>query len=373
VQFVKTDADVVVIGGGPAGLAAAIAVRRKGFTVALADGAEPPIDKPCGEGLLPQTLLALRRLAVELPVGQGHRLRGIRFVAGDRQIAAHFPHGQGMGIRRPILHRFLVEESERLGVRLFWKMPVRGIVENEVHLTRGTLAARWIVGADGSGSRVRRWAGLDGTLRLERRNAVRRHYRVRPWSEDMEVHWTRCSQAYVTPISSGEVCIVVMATEAGNAADFERTLAELPELRDRLTGAEIASRERGAMTAMHSLKAVARGNIALVGDASGTVDAITGEGLRLSFRQAAALADAVQLGDLASYRRAHRHLARRPMWMGCLMLQLGKHTWLRERAMRTMQRTPELFERLLATHVGEGTPKDLLVTGARFGWQFLAA
>ncbi len=52
--------DVFVVGGGPAGLAAAIAARQKGLQVILADGAEPPIDKPCGEGLLPESLAALQ-------------------------------------------------------------------------------------------------------------------------------------------------------------------------------------------------------------------------------------------------------------------------------------------------------------------------
>jgi menaquinone-9 beta-reductase len=41
--------DVFVIGGGPAGLAAAIAARAKGLRVTVADGGVPPIDKPCGE------------------------------------------------------------------------------------------------------------------------------------------------------------------------------------------------------------------------------------------------------------------------------------------------------------------------------------
>src|SRR5436309_2237554 len=56
------ETDVFVIGGGPAGLAAAIATRRKGFRVTVADGSEPPIDKACGEGLLTDTAIAFREL-----------------------------------------------------------------------------------------------------------------------------------------------------------------------------------------------------------------------------------------------------------------------------------------------------------------------
>ena len=124
---------------------------------------------------------------------------------------------------------------------------------------------------------------------------------------------------------------------------------------------------------MYSLRRVSRRNVALVGDASGGVDAITGEGLRLAFQQAHVLAEALEARDLSRYENAHRQLARRPRWMGNLMLRLAGNPWLRERAMRTMHRRPELFERLLAIHVGDATPKDVLATGARFSWQFLGA
>ena len=370
--FTRRNADIVVVGGGPAGLAAAIAARRKGFTVILADGAEPPIDKPCGEGMMPETQAALRRLGVPLPPEEGQHFRGIRLISGDTRVAADFPAGQGIGVRRPILHRLLVEAAEKAGVKFLWKTPARGIAEQEVQFHGYSITADWIIGADGSGSRLRRWAGLDQATRREQRNATSRHYRVRPWSEYMEIHWGPRSQAYVTPISPQEVCIVIMA-ESVDRANFETTLVDLPELRQRLAGAEIAGRERGAITAMHTLRRVSRGNVALVGDASGGVDAITGEGLRLGFRQAQSSADAIVLGDLSRYESAHRDLARRPRWMGQFMLKVGRNSWLRDRSLRAMQRHPELLERLLAVHVGQATPKHMLAAGAQFGWEFLAA
>jgi len=364
--------DVFVIGGGPAGLATAIAVSRKGFAVTLADGAEPPIDKPCGEGMMPETQAALRDLGVELPRTGGHRFRGIRFVADGAHVEADFPQGQGIGIRRPILHSLLRREAERLGVRFLWRTPIRGIDRDGVHLSDGTLLARWIVGADGSGSRVRHWAGLESAVSREQRSATRRHYRARPWNEYMEIHWGTRAQAYVTPISAEEVCVVIMG-ENNEDADFSRAIADLPELRERLAGAEMGGRERGAITAMHALRCISAGNVALVGDASGGVDAITGEGLRLAFCQAQALADAIEAGDLKQYERTHRRLAWRPRWMGSLMLQLGKSAWLRGRAMRAMQERPEVFARLLAIHAGQGTSQGVLTAGAQFSWQFLVS
>ena len=359
------------MGGGPAGLAAAIAARRKGFSVTLADGAEPPIDKPCGEGMMPETQAALQALGVTIPAGEGHLFRGIQFVARGARVGADFPEGQGIGIRRPILHGLLLREAERLGVKFLWRTPVRDMEGKELHSVKGTFATRWIIGADGSTSRVRRWSGLEAFVRRAQRSATRRHYRVRPWSEYMEIHWGKRAQAYVTPISGQEVCIVMMAEKAEDA-EFERALEDLRELRERLAGAELSSRERGAITAMCSLRRVSRGNVALVGDASGGVDAITGEGLRLSFRQANELAEAMALDNLRRYEHAHKKLAWRPMWMGRLMLQLGKNAWLRERSLRAMQTRPEIFGRMLAMHAGRGTPGKVVAAGAQFGWEFLS-
>jgi flavin-dependent dehydrogenase len=83
--------DVFVIGGGPAGLAAAIASRKKGFRVVVADGARWPIEKACGEGLMPETLAALRELGVSIRPTDGHVLRGVKFVGKQSEVEARFP------------------------------------------------------------------------------------------------------------------------------------------------------------------------------------------------------------------------------------------------------------------------------------------
>src|SRR5712691_625139 len=103
--------DVFVIGGGPAGLATAIAARRHGLSVVLADGAVPPIDKPCGEGLMPDGVEALHQLGITIPEGDAHPFRGIRFVSGGRKAEAEFPRGTAYGIRRTNLHRVMLDHA----------------------------------------------------------------------------------------------------------------------------------------------------------------------------------------------------------------------------------------------------------------------
>ena len=365
------DTDVFVVGGGPAGLAAAIAARERGFRVIVADGAKPPITKACGEGLLPDAVAALGELGVELRETDGCALRGIRFEDERSSVSARFPDGHGLGVRREILHQRMMQRARDCGVPLLWKTPVTGLAKGGVVAGGNRIRARWVIGADGSQSRVRRWSGLECFVSQRSRFAFRLHYRLPPWSDFTEVHWSAEAQAYVTPVSSHEICVVLISNRPN--VRFGETLCRFPELLRRLDGAPQASSERGAVTSMFHLKRVCRGNVALVGDASGSVDAITGEGLALSFRQATALAEALAGNDLESYRKAHRRLFRRPQLMGNLLLLLDRRNGLRKRSMRALEAAPQLFERMLAYHLGESQPLRLATAGAVFGWRFLAA
>jgi len=112
--------EAFVVGGGPAGLAASIALRLKGYTVAVADCALPPFEKPCGEGLMPDSQAALRQLGVNLTAAHGFPFRGIRLIEGERSVEGDFPSATGFGVRRPILQKLLIDRAEQLGVRMSW-------------------------------------------------------------------------------------------------------------------------------------------------------------------------------------------------------------------------------------------------------------
>jgi flavin-dependent dehydrogenase len=364
--------DVFVIGGGPAGLAAAIAARRRGFEVIVADGNKPPIDKPCGEGLMPDSIAALQELGIEIAGDEGYSLRGIKFLEKEESATACFPTGRGVGLRRPILHEKMLRRAAALGVQFLWETPVTGIGEHGVNIAGGHFVqAKWIIGADGGQSLVRRWAGLDSFNKRASRMAWRAHFAVAPWSEYVEIHWAESAQAYVTPVSANEVCVVM--TSRNENRDIRLALNEFPELGTRLRSEPLSRPARGTITTMHRLKRVCRGNVALIGDASGSVDAITGEGLSLSFHQAVALAEAMEKNCLEWYQKAHRQFARRPTFMARLLLLLDGRAGLRRRALTVFRNSPELFARLVSIHVGETSPGHFAASGALLGWRFLAA
>ena len=367
--------DIFIVGGGPAGLATAIAARQRGFEVTVADGSSPPIDKPCGEGLMPDAWAALTKLGITIPAEESHAFRGIKFAedgwSGDgRSAEANFPEGSGIGVRRTVLHRLMIARADVVGVSLLWQTPVTALHPEGVRIRGEFIRSRWVIGADGRGSRVRSWAGLDHG-RQRRRFAFRQHYRVPPWNDCMEVHWGRSCQIYVTPVSGDEICIAVASREPQMRLD--RALAEFPEIAWRLHGAACSSNERGAISSTCELRNVHRGHVALVGDASGTVDCITGEGLGLAFRQADLLADCLAQGDLPAYQRGHSALARRPALMARLLLALDAKSSLRKRAMRAFAANPNLFRRMVAMHVGALSPLNVAASGLSLGWQMLLA
>jgi len=364
--------DVFVIGGGPAGLAAAIAARQQGFRVIVADGARPPIDKPCGEALMPDAIAALQELGVAVTVAENHLLRGVRFLSCGRFAEADFPDEvRGLSVRRIALHRIMMERASELGVDLLWQNPVTRVSGAEVHLDDRTIRSRWIVAADGVNSRVRRWAKLEAYSRSSLRYTFRRHYRVRPWTDRMEIYWGRHSQGFANPVNREEVCVAVASSNP--RLRLEEALGEFPDLCARVRGADVTSTERGSITANRTLKQVWRGNVALIGDASGTVDAITGEGLGLCFRQALVLARSLRSGNLAPYQAAHRRLALRPRLMARLMLALDGRPRLQRRSIEVFRRHPNIFRRLLAFHVGCRSPLHLPLDGLTLGWGLLTA
>lgn len=358
------EADVFIAGGGPAGVACAIALARKGHRVVVADGTKPPIDKACGEGLMPDTLAALRDLGIDirevLDETVAAPICGIRFIdsANGTAAEASFPRdaGAGRGIKRRTLHQLLVNRAADLGVVFFWETVVRGFTKTgskraTVDTNRGPFHARYIIGADGHQSGIRSAAGLDRAKITARRIGLRQHFAIAPWTNFVEVYWSGRGQAYVTPVSATEICVAFVAHRKF-AGGVPEAITHFPQLAARLAGVPLSDAPRGAITYSRKLHRVTRANVALLGDASGSVDAVTGEGLSLAFRQALSLASAIHANDLASYQRAHTAMRRLPHRMAGTLLLLDRFPYLRSGSIALLRHFPRIFAALLKLHLG---------------------
>jgi len=344
----ERDAQILIAGGGPAGLAVALTARRRGLEALIVDRAHPPIDKACGEGLMPDGLDCLRRFGVELGADRFHPFRGIRYVDGEVVAEGRFPGVYGAGIRRLELHRAMVRRAEEVGVRFAWGTKITGLTDRGFETEDGELRGEWLVAADGLRSHLRQWAGLAGRESREKRFGVRRHFAVEPWNDFVEVHWGKGCEAYVTPVGPRQVGLAFLWS--GRKASFDDLLEGFPALKKRFDGAEEVSRDRGMGPLRQRVKSVVKGRLALVGDASGYVDAITGEGLSLAFHQAEAVIEAIEAEDLSRYAQAHRKIGLAPDALTKLMLWVEHRPWLRRRMVGGLARDPELFDKILAIH-----------------------
>ena len=332
--------DVLVVGGGPAGLATAISCAQAGLSVTVAEPRTGPIDKACGEGLMPAAVTRLAGLGVH-PAGLP--LRGIRYLDPSHSVDALFRHGGGLGVRRTTLHAALAARAAEFGIPVL-AVRVTGFTRRGDVVTAAGVEARYLVAADGLHSAIRRACALDPPPARHIRFGLRRHYRMAPWTDLVEVYWSREAEAYVTPVADDQVGVAVLG---GARGDFETRLAAFPALRERLAGAAPASDIRGAGPLRQDVRCRAAGNVLLVGDASGYLDALTGEGIGAALAQAAALAECVAAGRAEEYERAWRRASRRSWLLTSGLLWARHQPLLASRIVPAAQHLPRVFMRIV--------------------------
>ena len=362
--------EVIVVGAGPAGIVAAIAAQKRGQHVTVLDARKPPIDKPCGEGILPQGVAALKTLGISFPPESAFPFKGIRFVDEKHSVRADFADETGLSVRRVKLHQLLVDHAMETGVEFRWESRVMQMDHRTVTTPQEQFSYDWLIGADGQNSFVRKWAGLDPRYPRKKRFGFCIHFGLEPWSDVAEVHWTEGCQIFITPMRGREVGIAVLSRNP--QLRFDGAIKRFPAVAEKLNGIEPTTRETGDTTSLRILPAVTRSNVALIGDASGTVDAVTGHGLSLSFQQAISLAESIERRDLGYYESAHKKTASIGITMTRLMLLMSESDWIRRRTLRLFQITPSLFSRMLAIHTGAVPLSSVRMAEiADFSWKFL--
>lgn len=358
--------DVVVAGGGPAGLAAAIVAAERGASVLVVERRTLPPDKACGEGLLPPAVHALERLDVLRHLASRDTLpfTGIRFMQEDSATAElRLPGTRGLGVRRTALVEAMLRRATELGVAVAERTTVDAVAADRagacVRLGIHDVRAGLVIAADGLHSRLRRHAGLATAPHPRRRFALRQHYRIRPWTDLVEVHVDDAGEAVATPVAEDCVNVnVVWEHGAAPAPAMDALEARFPALAHRLAGAPVASAVHGAGPMAQRARRRTGDRLVLIGDAAGFVDSIAADGLSVAFNSAlvlgerlpAILAEGATRASLAAYERAARRLFVGYWAVTNGLLWIARHPGVRRKLIR-----------YLAAHRGVG---DAMMSGA---------
>jgi flavin-dependent dehydrogenase len=290
--------DVLVVGGGPVGLATALQLHRHGLRVTVLEQRAGPVDKACGEGLLPAAVRNLEELGVR---PRGMPLLGIHYLDGHRSAVARFPGGPGRGVRRTELHAALSAAVAARGIPVE-QARVGAVLQDRTGVQAAGHSARYLVAADGLHSGIRQQLGLGRDRRRGRRWGQRQHYLLAPWTDLVEVHWSPRAEAYVTPVGPDQVGVAILSA---SRRPFEQQLADFAGLGRRLAGAA-GQGVRGAGPLRQDVRRRVAGRVLLVGDAAGYVDALTGEGISIGLECARELAGCLSADQPADYERAWR-------------------------------------------------------------------
>lgn len=333
--------DVLVAGGGPAGLAAAMHAALAGMRAVVVEPRTAPVDKACGEGVMPGGVAALRALGIDVA---GRELRGIRYLDATRRAEAAFRGGTGLGIRRTTLHAALHRRARDLGVEMVTGK-VSEVRQSADHVVAAGMTARWLIAADGLHSPVRRGLGLALPDRAEGRYGLRRHYQVEPWTDFVEVHWSAHGEAYVTPVADDLVGVAVLSR---SRRGYDDQLTAFPALAARLRDAT-ATAVRGAGPLRQRVRRRVAGRVLLVGDAAGYTDALTGEGIALGLQSAEAAVRSLLAGRPEAYEAAWTRLTRRHRLLTGALLTAGRHPRTARLVVPAASRLPAVFS--AAVHV----------------------
>jgi geranylgeranyl reductase family protein len=336
------DSSVLVVGGGPAGSAAAYWLARDGHEVTLVEKKEYPRDKTCGDGLTPRAIRQLMDMEFDFDVPEFHTITGLRSYAGDDLMIelpwpehSRFPNWGGV-IRRRDLDGQVATLAEKQGVRVLEKTEATPHLEDGLlvgaDLTHDGVTERVTpaitVIADGSMNRFGRDLGSARRRDYPMGMAARGYYSS-PRSEDPYLESqldlrdssgaTMPGYGWVFPLGDGTVNVGV-----GLLSTFKRwkTVNTTHMMRDYVAIApdywglteesKLTNPTGGKLTMSFSKGPIVGGNWLAIGDAAGAINPWNGEGISYAYETgriaATHVGEAIGADDTGLLQRYPQHL-----------------------------------------------------------------
>ena len=293
--------DAIVVGAGPGGASAAHALASAGASVVILERARFPRDKPCGGGVL---LSALRHLPVDISPVVEQEIRGFRVrYRRDAEFSHRYDQPLAVMTQRSRLDAFLAEQACAAGAELREGDAVRGIERNggvALRTARGDLlTAGVVIAADGANGVCRRALGLPrlrAAVALEG-NAPRRqvaaHDAARRWTDHVGLELGSMPGGYGWVFPKAEHCNLGVGGYPAAAPSLRRELAAYarsegfnPDALEQLRAHHLPLRDPGQPLTV--------GPVALVGDAAGLIDPLSGEGIGNAIRSGQLAAEAAR-------------------------------------------------------------------------------
>ncbi len=367
--------DAIIVGGGPAGLATGIRLAQKHLSVLICEAKQFPVDKACGEGIMPTGVRLLERLGVNglIPEVDFFPFSGVRYISEDGASATgEFQEGTGWGMRRRVLSEKLFQLAS--GYRQITILPRTRILSIEskpgsVGICSGQdeFEACLLIGADGLNSFVRTRSSMGQSRNRSFRWGICAHFEMPPWTDHVEVYWSSGIEIYVTPLSATEIGVAILWDRSRYPQSTNREglyttfLNGFPVLKERLKNISFTGSIQSAGPFLQSSRYLAKNRILLIGDAAGYLDAITGEGISLALAEAELCsqyaADFVQKTNqnelmLARYDRQLKQMMHRSQEMTHFVLFLSRHPLLARQMIHFLSTRPWTFQFLLSYNMG---------------------
>jgi len=355
------DADLAIVGAGPAGAACASHFVRSGFRVVLIDQRRFPRDKVCGDFVGPAALAELDRFEVfsQKILAHATQIRtGALYINGHKVVARPFPgigslRDYGLCVPRLLLDDTIVQAAVASGAHLIEEARATGYETQEGVVTvfyqhadsPKSLRVRLLVGADGSSSLISRILRAAKPPRRYRTIAVRAYFEgVTGRTDEADLYLNSSTfpgYYWLFPTGTGAANVGVgMPLEAWTPTQsLGQLLTQLiesdPALRDRLANAKMLGKIAGwPLATFNSQLPIIADRVALIGDAAGLINPLSGEGIQYALRSARwcseTLLDALSTDDLSArglrpYAKRVQAAMRYDMALSRLIIDLAKH------------------------------------------------